>query len=97
MSYKLKHFSIADVTHHAEIEGLTGKVKFTFEDNARSSEGLDHYLVVDVAISVTVDDSLGSINDDLLDKATAILQSALAVMHKSDRVLPQSHNIAKPH
>jgi hypothetical protein len=97
MSYTLKHFSIVDVTHHAEIEGPTGKVKFTFEEGARSRDGLDHYLVVDVAISATLDDSLGSIEDDLLNKATAILQSALAVMHKSDRAQPHSYDITKPH
>lgn len=97
MNHVLKHFSIVDITHHAEIESLTGKVKFQFGENARTSDDLGHYIVIDVVIAASKLDTLEAIQDSLLEKATAVMQSALAAVHLVEGTSPTATHAAKPH
>jgi hypothetical protein len=97
MGYALKHFSIVDITHHADIESLTGKVKFQFQDGSRTTQCLQHYIVIDVAIAVTRQATLETIEEGLLEKASSILQSALAVVHHVENRALLAGRTAKRH
>jgi hypothetical protein len=97
MNHALRHFSIVDITHHAELASLTGKVKFQFSDTSRMSEGMEDYIVIDVVISVSKDDTLEAIKDSLIDKAALVLQSALTAISQPDDRLPVPAPTAKPH
>ena len=97
MNHVLRHFSIVDITHHAEIESLTGKVKFQFGENSRASEGMEHYIVIDVVIAASKLDTLETIRDSLLEKATAVMQSALAAVHQVEGTSPTDNHAGKPH
>ena len=95
MNHALRHFSIVDITHHAELASLTGKVKFQFSDTSRMSEGMEDYIVI--VISVSKDDTLEAIKDSLIDKAALVLQSALTAISQPDDRLPVPAPTAKPH
>lgn len=76
MSHVLKNFSIVDITYHAEVDSLTGKVKFQFEDAAEPA-GMDHYVTVDVAIAADDNDSLHDLRQQLVAQAISVLHAAI--------------------
>jgi len=77
MALVFKTLVITDLTHHASVESVTGKVKFQIGESSETRQGLDQFVIVDAVVPAGPDESLREVRGKLLDRAVAVLQAVV--------------------